>query len=311
MKVVDAHVHLWDTQQVSYPWLEKPAIAYSGDNRLLPKRYDVQALMRDAGDVEVEMTVNVEANPADALAEARWLQALADDPDQRGHPHGIVAYVDLSQPSAPRQLDALAACRNLRGIRQILNVHPDPRYSYVDRHYMAESLWRENLRRLAAHCWSYDLQIYPAQVPLALEVIDANPDITFIVNHTGMFVDRDSVAGWHAWKRGLGALAARPNTAIKLSGLAMFDHLWTIESFRPLVLEAIDAFGAKRCMFASNFPIDRLHATYGALWSAFARIVAGGSAAERDDLLRANAKRYYRLAAEGHPAAACKQEISA
>jgi predicted TIM-barrel fold metal-dependent hydrolase len=297
MKVVDPHIHLWDKDQVGYPWLDNPTVAYSGDNRLLPGRYDVAGFLRDAGDVEVVMSVDVEANPADPLAEACWLQALAEEPSSHGHPHGIVAYADLSLPGCAQLLESLAACRNLRGVRQILNVHDDPRYDYVGRQYMVEPTWRENLRRLAAYGWSFDLQLYPAQVSLALEVVDANPGITFIVNHAGMFVDRQSVRGWREWRQGLRDLAARGNTALKLSGFAMFDHHWSVESFRPYVLDAIDAFGVERCMFASNFPIDRLHGSYGALWSAYREIVTGASAAEQDALIRSNAQHYYRLPA--------------
>jgi predicted TIM-barrel fold metal-dependent hydrolase len=295
MKIVDPHIHLWDTRQVSYPWLANPTVGFSGDNRLLPQQYDVSAFLRDAAGIEVQMSVDVEANPADPLAEAQWLQALADDPANKGHPHGIVACADLSRPDAADLLERLSACRNLRGIRQILNVHADPRYDYVGRHYLLEPSWRENLQRLERHGWSFDLQLYPAQIPVALETIDDNPNIEFIVNHAGMFVDRNGVQGWRQWREGLRSLAARRNTALKLSGFAMFDHHWSVESFRPYVLEAIDAFGAKRCMFASNFPIDRLHASYIALWSAYAEIVSGASEADRAGLFAANAARYYRL----------------
>jgi predicted TIM-barrel fold metal-dependent hydrolase len=295
LKVVDPHLHFWDTDQVSYPWLDNRTLAFSGDNRLLPVPYDVAAFLRDAADVDVLMSVHVEANPASSIAEAQWLQRLADDPGNRGHPHGIVAYADLSRADAPELLDDLAAYSNLRGIRQILNIHEDPRFEYVRRNFLMEPLWRQNLRRLARYKWSFDLQLYPAQVPQALQVIDLNPDITFIVNHAGMFVDRERFDGWRQWRDGIRALAERANVAIKLSGLAMFDHQWSQESFRPYVLESIDAFGPQRCMFASNFPIDRLHAQYGPLWRTYEAIVAGAPEAQRAALLADNAIRYYRL----------------
>ena len=110
-----------------------------------------------------------------------------------------------------------------------------------------------------------------------------------------MFVDRGSVAGWREWRDGLRALAAASNVAIKLSGMGMVDHRWTVESLRPYALEAIDAFGAERAMFASNFPVDRLYGSYAALWRAFEAIVADMSAAERDALFRRNAERIYRI----------------
>jgi predicted TIM-barrel fold metal-dependent hydrolase len=295
VKVVDPHIHLWDTARVSLPWLINPGIAYSGDNRLLPQCHDAAAFLRDTGNIEVQMSVNVEANPADPLAEAQWLQSLADNPANHGHPHGIVACADLSHSDAHALLQRLSEVSNVRGIRQILNVHDDPRYDYVGRHFMQETQWRANLKQLAHYRWSFDLQIYPSQTPLAVEVIRDNPGITFIVNHAAMFVDRKHVQGWREWRDGLHALAACDNTAIKLSGFAMFDHHWTLESFRPYVLEVIDAFGVSRCMFASNFPIDGLHSTYAGLWSAYDEIVSGASADDKELLFVSNAKRYYHL----------------
>lgn len=295
MNIIDAHYHLWDRAQVPCRWLEAPGEAFHGDNRKLPQPYDVAAFLRDAQGVALEASVHVEAIPDSALSEARWLQAQAEKPESLGHPHGIVAMADLSSDDAPALLEQLSDLPNLRGIRQILNVHRNPTWDYVGRHYMAEPRWRENLGRLARLNFSFDLQIYPSQVALACEVIDAHPGITFIVNHTGMFVDRDSVEGWREWKRGLRLLAARDNVAMKISGLAMFDHAWTVESQRPYVLEAIDAFGVPRCMFASNFPVDGLHSSYAALWQAYRQIVAGASEAEQTALFAGSARHWYRL----------------
>jgi predicted TIM-barrel fold metal-dependent hydrolase len=295
MRVVDPHIHLWDMRVVTYPWLVNPGKAYSGDNRLLPPLYDVPALLRDAQDIEILASVAVEANPEDAVAEARWLQLVAEDPAGGGHPHGIVAFADLSRADATRTLAELSRIANVRGIRQILNIHADPRYNYVHRDYLSDPLWRENLSRLAQYRWSFDLQIYPAQAQAAAEVIGHNPDIRFIINHAGMLVDRGSDHDWHQWLTALRQLAQHGNVAIKLSGLAMFDHEWTVESFRPLVLEAIECFGTERCMFASNFPIDGLHGSYPSIWRAYAQIVAGLTTGEQNDLFINNAIRYYDL----------------
>ena len=106
---------------------------------------------------------------------------------------------------------------------------------------------------------------------------------------------RDSVEGWRAWREGLRALAACENVSVKISGLAMFDHRWTVESLRPYVLETIDAFGVERAMFASNFPVDRQFGSYADLWNAYASIVGGASDAERAALFVRNAERLYRI----------------
>jgi predicted TIM-barrel fold metal-dependent hydrolase len=294
MQVIDPHMHLWDLERLHYPWLASPKIVFSGDNRLLAQTYTPERFLADAAGVEVLAVVHVEAaqDPRNPLAETRWLESLAE---RGGIPQAIVAYADLSQPDVDALLAAQAAHRRVRGIRQILNVHTDPRFDYIGRHYMREPQWRAGFERLRRHNLSFDLQIYPSQMPEATELARQHPETTLIVNHTGMFVDRDTVTGWRAWRDGMRALAACANVNIKISGLGMFDHAWSVESIRPYVLETIATFGVERCMFASNFPVDRLHGSYRAIWEAFAQVTAGASAAEKAALFRDNARRIYRL----------------
>jgi predicted TIM-barrel fold metal-dependent hydrolase len=297
MQVVDPHVHFWDLATHHYPWLANPGVSFVGDARALRFNYLPADLLREAGDIDVLKVVHVEANhdPADPVEETRWLQGLADAGGPRAMPEAIVAAADLSAPNAQAVLEGHAAFSRTRGIRQILNVHADPLYDYVGRHYLRDAAWRANFGLLARYGFSFDLQIYPAQMEEAAALARAHPDIPLILNHAGMFVDRNSVAGYRAWREGLRLLAACPNVTVKISGLAMFDHRWTVESLRPYVLETIDAFGAARAMFASNFPVDRQFGSYPDLWHAYAQIVSGASAEERGALFIGNARRIYRI----------------
>jgi predicted TIM-barrel fold metal-dependent hydrolase len=299
MKIVDPHVHFWEAASGNYPWLEKPSLVYSGDNRLLPKYWDATSLLSDAGDFELVATVHVEANPKDPIAEIEWLETLGAIDGGR-HPSAIVAYADLSRPDATRCLEELSRYPRVRGIRQILNRHADPRFNYVDRDYLSDPLWLKHLVELARWRWSFDLQLYPHQVGAAAVVIRNNPEIPFIVNHAGMLVDRSGIFGWRQWREGLRQLSSFANVAIKISGLAMFDHRWTVESVRPIVLEVIDAFGVERCMFASNSPIDTLHSSYVALWRCYAEIVSDMAIGEREQLFVNNAVRWYGLSTAIH-----------
>jgi predicted TIM-barrel fold metal-dependent hydrolase len=208
-------------------------------------------------------------------------------------PDGIVAAVDLSRPDAAGTLAAHAAFANTRGVRQILNVHSNPLYNYVQRDFLRDETWRANFSLLERFGLSFDLQLYPSQMQEAAALARAHPNVQIVVNHAGMFVDRNSVAGYREWRDGLSALASSPNVAVKISGLAMFDHHWTIESFRPYVLQTIDTFGVERAMFASNFPVDGLFASYGGLWRAYAEIVGALSEDEKAALFRRNAERIY------------------
>jgi len=241
--------------------------------------------------------VHVEANhdPADPVEETRWLQSIADRPASRGMPDAIVAAVDLSAANAPEMLEAHASFANTRGIRQILNVHENKLFDYVGRHFMREPQWREHFALLRRYDMSFDLQLYPSQMEEAAALARAHADTIFIVNHAGMFVDRNGVAGYRAWREGMRMLAGCRNVAVKISGLAMFDHQWSVESLRPYVLETIDTFGVERAMFASNFPVDRLFGSYQDLWHAYASIVDGASDAEKEALFCRNAERFYRI----------------
>ena len=297
MQVVDPHIHLWDLKTHHYPWLANPGVSFVGDARELKHDYLLADLLREAGEIEILKVVHVEANhdPADPVEETRWLQGLANEAGSRGMPNGIVAGVDLSAPDATQVLEGHAAFANTRGIRQILNVHENKLFDYIGRHLMRDSVWRENFALLRRYDMSFDMQIYPSQMDEAVALAQAHADTQFIINHAGMFVDRSSVAGYRAWRDGMRKLAGCPNVAVKLSGFAMFDHQWTVESLRPYVLETIDAFGVERAMFASNFPVDRLFGSYEDLWRAYASIVADASVAEKDALFRRNAERVYRI----------------
>ena len=297
MQVVDPHMHLWDLETHRYPWLQPPGDIFIGDYQAIARTHLLPHFLADAGPVQVLKIVHIDAgyDPADPLGEMRWLQAMADDPASHGMPNGIVAGADLSRPDVEPLLKAHAEHRNVRGIRQILNVHKVKRLDFVGRHFMREDAWRKNFRLLAKYGLSFDLQIYPDQMPDAAGLAAENPDVPLILNHTGMFADRNSVTGWRAWRDGIRLLAAQPNVAVKLSGLGMLDHHWTVESIRPYVLEAIDAFGTDRAMFASNFPVDRLFGTYERLWQAFATIVGDMSEDEKAALFRTSAERIYRI----------------
>jgi predicted TIM-barrel fold metal-dependent hydrolase len=296
MQVVDPHIHLWDLKTHHYPWLANPGKSFVGDAQDLKHDYLIGDFLHDAAPVQVLKLVHVDANhdPADPVEETRWLQHVADN-EGHGLPNAIVAGADLSADNVQEVLEGHAGFANVRGIRQILNVHANPLYDYVGRHYMREPAWRKNFALLKKYSLSFDLQLYPSQMKEAAGLAQEHADTQFIVNHAGMFVDRSSVEGFRAWRDGLRALAACPNVAVKISGLAMFDHEWSVESFRPYVLETIDAFGCERAMFASNFPVDRLFATYEGLWNAYVSIVKDLSDIEIDALVKSTAERIYRI----------------
>jgi predicted TIM-barrel fold metal-dependent hydrolase len=295
--IIDAHHHFWDLSLGRHPWLspEPGREMVFGDPSPLYRDYLPDDLRRDAAGQNLMASVHVEAgwDAGDPVGETLWLEGLAR---ATGLPTAIVAHAPLHDPAAGAVLEAhLAASPRVRGIRYILSWHEDPKKRFVERaDWMADRQWREGFARLAPLGLSFDLMLYPGQMAEAARLAAGFPGTSIIVNHAGSPADRDA-EGMDRWRRGLGLLAAQPNVAIKISDLVAYDHHWTIDSLRPVVLACIEAFGPGRCLFGSDFPVAGLHASYEQCVKALATIVADLSADERRGLCHDNAVRLYRL----------------
>ncbi|MGV3456097.1 amidohydrolase family protein [Sphingomonas sp.] len=293
--LVDPHVHLWDLQHIRYPWLTGP---FDSDNpngsvEAIAVDYPLDAYLADAGSWDVRGIVHIDAgaDPADALKETQWLQAMADT---RGMPTGIVAFAALDDPQVENLLAAHVEHANVRGIRHIINWHPDPARSYSPADVTTTSAWMRGFGLLKKFGLSFDLQAYPGQFAHLAALIAKHPDTQVILNHTGMALPGDP-DGWDVWRRGMAALAALPNVAVKISGMGFTWRPWTVELARSYVLETIDLFGTDRAMFASNFPTDKLFGSFDRHFDAYDAITADFSADERAALFGGNANRIYRL----------------
>ena len=296
-RFVDAHMHLWDLDHLAYPWLTPPfRDGPNGITEPIASTYRIDDYRREAGRWNLAGCVHVEAgaHPSHAVAETRWLAAVAAaDPD--GWPSAIVANAPLDAPDLDAILEVHAACPRVRGIRDIANWHPDPTVTYNARDKLEDPRWRGGYARLARHGFSFDLQVYPSQMADAASLAAAHPATTMIVDHCGMPVGRDADA-IADWRGGIARLAAQANVRMKLSGLGMSDRRWTIASLRPFILELIEAFGTGRCMFASNFPTDRLYGSFDRHLEAYDAIASEFSPTDRAALFADTAGAAYRLA---------------
>lgn len=234
---------------------------------------------------------------------------------------GIVGHADLllGDLVAPVLEAHLAASpARFRGIRHSPAHDPDPDVLGVLQRnppgLLADARFRDGLRTLARHGLSYDCWLLAPQLPELVAMAQAVPDLTIICDHlaTPLGVashagQRD--AGFGEWARQIAALAACPNVVMKLGGLAMpfggfasfmadpmASAAQLAEEWRPWIETAVTAFGAERCMFESNFPVDRGTCDYATLWNAFKLLSAGASEAEKTALFSGTAARVYRLA---------------
>lgn len=293
---VDAHVHFWDLDRIHYPWLTPP-FADDGPNgsvEAIARNYlpaDYRADMDDWGTLAGAVHVDAGAAAAAALDETAWLEQLRME---TALPTAIVAFAPLNDPGVERLLAAQAAHPRVRGIRQIVNWHVDPRRSYTAADMTQDDQWWAGFGLLGRYRLSFDLQCYAGQMAGLTPLIARHPDVPVIINHLGMPVvsDREGLA---RWRHGMRALAAMPHVSVKLSGFGFIYRDWHVDRVRPLVMEVIDLFGTERCMFASDMPTDRLFAPVDRYLDAYRAIAGQFSDDERRDLFGRNANRIYRL----------------
>jgi predicted TIM-barrel fold metal-dependent hydrolase len=294
LPIIDPHFHLWDLDNNYYPWLSdgvKPSAF--GDYTAINKTYLIDDFLADARKQNLVKAVHLDVgyDPKDPAGETKWLQQVAD---RHGFPHGIVGYADLRKPDVGDLLDEHMQYANFRGIRQSMNFHRDPAKTYLTEPEVSRtSDWRRGFRELARRGLSFDLQLYYWQMDEFVDLAADFPDTQIILNHTGMQVDGPD--HFDGWRRAMKRLSAAPNIACKISGLGMGNFTWTTEEIRPYVEAAIESFGIDRCMFASNFPVDKLFSSYNSLFEAFKLITVAYSKAERLALFHDNAATIYRI----------------
>ena len=198
--------------------------------------------------------------------------------------------------STIRDVETLLAAHaerpNVRGIRHIVNWHSEPKRTYTARDLTKDEAWQAGFALLGKYGLSFDLQAYPGQFAGLAPLIARHPGTQVIINHAGMMV---GPTGADAWRRGMKALAALHNVAVKISGMGFAFRPWSIDQARAYVLETIDLFGPERAMFASDFPTDKLFGSFDQHLDAYNAITAGFGADERKAMFAGNANRLYRL----------------
>jgi predicted TIM-barrel fold metal-dependent hydrolase len=285
---VDTHVHFWDRslpELGGYDWLEPggdphPVMGEHGAIKMPLYRADDFLAETRFSNVSKSVHVQAALGIEDPVEETRWLQAFAD---RIGHPHGIVAYADLAAPAAEGVLDRHLAYANVRGIRD---------FRYDD--YHTDPAWERGLRLLGPRGLVLCDDPLLEQMGDCAAVAARNPEVTYCVDHAGFPKER-SDAYFAEWSKGMRTIAAVPSTVVKISGLGMVDHAWTVDSIRPWVIECIDAWGIDRAFFGTNWPVDRLYSSYGDLIGAYAQIIAGFTGEEQAKLFHGNAERTFRL----------------
>jgi predicted TIM-barrel fold metal-dependent hydrolase len=299
IKIVDAHHHLWDlnNKDTKYSWLMvTEGEAFFGDYAAIRKNYLLEDYIEDSKNQNIIKSVHVQAEHDDdkPVNETAWLQNLADTHSSK-LPNAIVAFADFSKNNVSELLDAHQEYKNTRGIRQILSYNKDePKYSHATEDFMKNSTWVENFKYIRNRNLSFDIQIYKHQMEDAVNLANKYNDVLFILNHTGepCYQSKEYI---ESWEQNMNKLAKCENVVAKISGLGMFDLNWTIDSTRIFVEKTIQIFGIERCMFASNFPVDKIFNSFDTYWNSFKEITKNYSENDKNLLFSSNAEKYYRI----------------
>lgn len=273
--VIDAHHHFWHYDPVAYDWIDDRMQAIRRD--FLPG--DLQAAMAGAG---VDGVVSVQARQT--LAETEWLLQLAD-----AHPfiRGVVGWVDLRSPALERELARLAPRSKLKAVRHVVQAEPDD--------FLLRPDFNRGIGCLRRFGLAYDLLVFARHLPQVIRFVDAHPDQVFVLDHLAKPPIRSGELA--AWRRDLHELARRPQVYCKLSGLVTeADYAtWTEAQLRPCFDTALAAFGPRRLMFGSDWPVCLVACDYARWRHMVASWLDELTESERRRILGGTAVEAYRL----------------
>lgn len=292
--MIDAHHHIW--RQADLPWLMGPMQPrIFGPYESIRRDYPISEFLTDISGSGITKSVYVQANWATEQFEdeVAWVQSVAEE---TGWPHAIVGYADFTVDDVRPQLNRLAKYPLMRGVRMQLHWHHNPMYRFASKPDLAaDPILQKNVACLADYNWSFDLQVFAPQMADASELASACPDVPFILQHAGMLEDL-SDEGRSEWRAGMELLALRSNVYAKLSGLGTFLHRNDPEHIADVVAQTVRMFGADRCLFGSNYPIEKIWVRYPELFDVFRSACGEFSEAEQNRIFNDIAARVYRIA---------------
>lgn len=300
LPIVDAHHHFWDVPANPHPWLtDMPRIPFRyGDyasicKPFLPPDY---AAACGAHRVLRHVVMEGEWTPNDPVGEAFWMHALASS---AGKPQAMAAQIWLDRDDCAEVLRAYRTAP-LDGF--VRSVRHKPRCTtrsawrsdWAEPGSMRCARWREGYAKLSAAGLMFELQAPWWHLGEAAELARDFPQTTIVVNHAGLPVPRDA-RSLGEWRAAMRALAACANVAVKISGIGVAGTVWTPQQQAPIVSALLADFGVKRCLFASNHPVDAIVVSLAELWSGFKVLTRTLAPEQRLALFCDNAVALYRL----------------
>lgn len=271
---IDGHVHFWRYDQVEYPWISAP---------LLKRNFEPQDLKPELDRAGIASVMAVEARSG--LKETDWLLDLAE---RHSLVAGVVGWLPLDRPELPRLLERYAARPKLRAVRTGVAGGGRPE---------RRKQWKEGLRAVARAGLACDFLISENQLPEVLSIAGSIPELRLVIDHLAKPRIREKILS--PWRENIREAARRPGVFCKLSGLvnAAGPRSWTPQDLKPYIDIALEAFGPRRILFGSDWPICLGAANYQQWFHAARLAVASLSAEEQAWIFGRSAAQAYRLTA--------------
>jgi predicted TIM-barrel fold metal-dependent hydrolase len=276
--MIDTHQHLLYPARFNYPWTENlPPL--QGDFRLEEYREAASGL-----DIEETLFMEADVDPSQSIDEARFFSQLAEDPANKLL--GVIASARPEHEGFEAHLEAICHPA-VKGIRRVLHTQPDE--------LSRSPLFRQNVARLSGRGFTFDLCVLPRQLEIAAELVDACPNVSFILDHCG--VPDIAGAGFDPWRDSLREISRRPNVACKVSGLPAYcaANAVTAETIRPWIEHAVDCFDWDRLVWGGDWPVCNLSASLDQWANLTHEILAEENTENREKILTRNARRIYSL----------------
>jgi L-fuconolactonase len=270
---LDAHQHFWSYDAAQYPWIPPGSPLHRS---WLPD--DLAALQQPLG---FDGSIAVQARQV--VEESDWLLGLAD---KHANVKGVVGWVDLRADRVEVDLDRLAKHPKFVGVRHVVQEEPDD-------DFMLGREFQRGISKLAAYGLTYDILIYPKQLPAAIRLVENFPEQPFVLDHIAKpFIKAGTLEPWATQLR---RLAKLPNVHCKVSGmLTEADHqAWHAEQFRPYLDTVFEAFAPARLMYGSDWPVCLFAGSYEQAYRLVDDYARGVTAAERAGLFGGNAAAFY------------------
>lgn len=275
MLKIDAHHHIWDYDPVQHAWIDDSMAVIQ--RSFTPA--DMEPLLQEAG---IDGTVLVQVNQN--LRENMVFTAAAE-----ANPFikGVVGWVDLLAADLEDQLDELRDLSKLKGFRHIAQAEPAD--------YLSRSEVVRGIRQLGKYGFTYDILVKPNQLEAAIEMVRTCPAQPFVLDHIAKpYIKAGEI---DAWRKLMYMLGAMDNCYCKISGIITEAdwHSWTAEQIRPYLDVALEAFGSRRLMFGSDWPVCLVAGSYRQVVNLAADYVQNLSVQEQQDFWGGNAIRFYGL----------------